>query len=253
MGRLSNKVAFITGTAGGQGRAAALLFAREGAHVIGCDVKEGDADETVALVRAQGGVMDSFCPVDLSNAASASQWIAEGIRKAGRIDILYNNASAVEFAPMSEMTEEIWVFTLKNEIDLIYHATRAAWPHFVKQGSGVILSTASVSGHRGNVTLGASAHAAAKGGVLAVTKQFAAEGARLGIRANSISPATVITPGLIAALTPEQRLHMEEIHPLGRAGRPEDIAYCALYLVSDEASWVTGADFVIDGGLCAVV
>jgi meso-butanediol dehydrogenase / (S,S)-butanediol dehydrogenase / diacetyl reductase len=253
MGRLANKVAFITGTAGGQGRAAALLFAREGAHVIGCDVKEGDADETVELVRLQGGVMDSFCPVDLSDGAAARKWIADGIAKAGRIDILYNNASAVQFAPMGEMTEDIWVFTLKNEIDLIYHVTRAAWPHFEKQKGGAILSTASVSAHRGNVAIGASAHAAAKGGVLAITKQFAAEGARLGIRANSISPATVITPGLIAALTPEQRDHMEEFHPIGRAGRPEDIAYCALYLVSDEASWVTGSDFVIDGGLSSIV
>lgn len=254
MGRLSGKVAFITGTAGGQGQAAALLFAREGAHVIGCDVKGSEGvDETVERVRAAGGQIDSFCPVDLSSSAAAASWIEEGIAKAGKIDILYNNASAVQFAPMDTATDESWSFTMKNEIDLIFYATRAAWPHFVRQGHGVILSTASVSGHRGNASIGAAAHAAAKGGVLAITKQFAAEGAPLGIRANSISPATVITPGLIAALTPEQRDHMEKVHPLGRAGRPEDIAYCALYLVSDEASWVTGSDFVLDGGLCAVI
>ncbi len=253
MGRLAGKVAFITGTAGGQGQAAALLFAKEGAHVIGCDVKPGDTDETVARVRAEGGLMDSFCPVDLSSSATAAKWIEDGIAKAGRIDILYNNASAVQFAPMEAMTDDIWSYTLRNEIDLIYYATRAAWPHFTRQGHGVILSTASVSGHRGNSGIGAAAHAAAKGGVLAITKQFAAEGAPFGIRANSISPATVITPGLIAALTPDQREHMEKVHPLGRAGRPEDIAYCALYLVSDEASWVSGSDFVLDGGLCAVI
>lgn len=253
MNRLSGKVAFITGTAGGQGRAAALLFAREGAHVIGCDVKEGHADETVEMVRSQGGTMDSFCPVDLGDADSARTWIEDGIAKAGKIDILYNNASAVQFAPMDQMTQSIWSFTLKNEIDLIFNTVHAAWPHFQKQGHGVILSTASISGHRGNSTLGAAAHAAAKGGVLAVTKQFAAEGARIGIRANSISPGGIITEGLIAALTPEQRADMDKIHPIGRAGKPEDIANCALYLVSDEASWVTGSDFVVDGGLSSII
>ncbi|WP_293972769.1 SDR family oxidoreductase [Sphingomonas sp.] len=116
----------------------------------------------------------------------------------------------------------------------------------------MILTTASVSGHRGNPHLGATAHAAAKGGVIAMSRQFAAEGASLGIRSNTISPGAVITPGLIAALTPEYRQQMEDLHPIGRAGRPEDIAYCALYLVSDEASWVTGADFVLDGGLSSI-
>lgn len=249
MNRLSGKVAFITGTAGGQGRAAALLFASEGAHVIGCDIKEGDADETVETVRSQGGTMDSFCPVDLSDPDASRQWIEGGIAKAGKIDILYNNASAVQFAPMSDMTQSIWSFTLRNELDLIFNTVHAAWPHFQQQRHGVILSTASVSAHRGNPNLGAAAHAAAKGGVLAVTKQFAAEGAPIGVRANSISPGGVITPGLIAALSPEQRAQIDEMHPIGRAGTPEDIAYCALYLVSDEASWVTGSDFVLDGGL----
>ena len=253
MGRLADKVAFVTGTAGGQGRAAAQLFAREGAQVIGCDIKVGDSDETVDLVRAAGGVMDAFCPVDLADPISAQRWIADGIARAGRINILYNNASAVQFAPMAEMSDDIWSFTLRNEIDLIYHVTRAVWPHFVAQGRGVILTTASVSAHRGNSGVGASAHAAAKGGVLALSRQFAAEGAPFGIRSNTISPGAIITPGLIAALTPEQRAEVEKIHPRGRAGTPEDVAYCALYLVSDEASWVTGADFVLDGGLCAVI
>src|SRR4051794_25110954 len=105
MGRLANKVAFITGTVGGQGRAAALLFAKEGAHVIGCDLKTADAHETVELVRAQGGRMDSVCPVDLSDPDAAKGWIEQGVAKAGRIDILYNNASAVKFAPVAEMTQ----------------------------------------------------------------------------------------------------------------------------------------------------
>lgn len=252
MGRLNNKVIFITGTAGGQGRAAALLFAKEGAHIIGCDVKKGDAEETVEMVQAQGGRMDSVCPVDLSDPAAAKKWIDDGLAKAGRIDVLYNNASAVKFAPMAEMTQDIWSFTLKNEIDIIFNAVHAAWPYFLKQKHGVILSTASISGHRGSRGIGAAAHAAAKGGVLALTKQFAAEGASVGIRANSISPGGIITPGLIAALTAEQRTQIDKMHPIGRAGTPEDIANCALYLVSDEAAWVTGSDFIIDGGLSSI-
>lgn len=252
MDRLANKIAFITGTAGGQGRAAALLFAGEGAHVIGCDVNREGADETVRMVRDAGGTMESVSPVDLSDPAAAQRWIDEGVAKAGRLDILYNNASAVQFAPMSGMTQEIWSFTIRNELDIIYHVTRAAWPHFEAQGHGVILSTASISGHRGSQGIGAAAHAAAKGGVIALTKQFAAEGARIGVRANCISPGAVITPGLVAALSPEQRTHLDQAHPIGRAGRPEDIAYCALYLVSDEANWVTASDFVVDGGFSGI-
>jgi len=253
MHRLANKVAFVTGTAGGQGRAAALLFAKEGAHVVGCDVQQAGANETADLVRSGGGAMESFCPVDLSDFEAAGRWVADGLAAAGKIDILYNNASAVRFSTMEEMTPDNWAFTMRNEIDLIFNTTKAAWQHFKTQGYGVILNTASVSGHRGSTALGASAHAAAKGGVIALTRQLAAEGAAFGIRANSISPATVLTPGLMAAHPAEMIEHLEKAHPIGRAGRPEDIAHCALYLVSDEASWVTGSDFVLDGGLSTII
>ena len=253
MDRLANKVAFITGIAGGQGRAAALLFASEGAHIVGCDIKEHGVQETVALVEAQGGSIDGFYPVDLADAKSAGQWIKDGVAKAGRIDILYNNASAVEFRAIPDLTEASWSFSIGNELTIIFNAVTAAWPIFQSQKHGVIINTASISAHRGDRSFGQLAHCAAKGGVVAMTRQLAAEGAAERIRANSISPGTVITPGSIAALSPEKRAMLEQVHPIGRAGQPEDIAYCALYLASDEAGWVTGSDFVIDGGLSSIL
>jgi meso-butanediol dehydrogenase / (S,S)-butanediol dehydrogenase / diacetyl reductase len=252
MGRLNNKVAFITGTAGSQGRAAALLFAREGAHVIGCDFKEDGAEDTADMVRAQGGKMSSVCPVDLSDFDEAKKWIEDGLGKTGKIDILYNNASAAKFKHLPEMTQSDWSYTMRHELDLIFNTVSAAWPHLQAQGGGVIINTASVAGHRGNAGQGAFAHCAAKGGVIALTKQLAAEGGRIGIRANSISPGLIRTPSMAAWLTPEQVAAREKANLLGRIGNPEDIAYCALYLASDEASWVTGSDFTIDGGLSAV-
>ena len=253
MGRLDNKVVFITGTAGGQGRAAALLFAKEGAHIIGCDVKVEDAEETVSLVEAQGGRMHSFGPVDLSDPDAAKGWIDNGLSRAGKIDVLYNNASALQLAFMPEMTQSVWSFNLRNELDLIFNTVNVVWPLFVRQGHGVIINTASVSAHRGKANIGQLAHCAAKGGLLALTRQLAAEGAKIGIRANSISPGGVMTATLEKVLPPELQLEYHRIHPLGRAGRPEDIAYCALYLASDEACWVTGSDFVIDGGVSSIL
>jgi len=143
---------------------------------------------------------------------------------------------------------EDWDFSLRNELNLVFYATQAAWPHLVQRGGGSIINTAAIGALRGTASLGASAHAAAKGGVIALTRQFAGEGARHRIRANSISPGAVATPALKAL----PRGKLEELtasYPLGRIGQPEDIAYAALFLASDEASWITGIDLVIDGGL----
>ncbi|WP_319520524.1 SDR family NAD(P)-dependent oxidoreductase [uncultured Martelella sp.] len=251
MGRLDNKVVFITGTAGGQGRAAALLFAKEGAHVIGCDLKEKEAAETVEMVRAQGGKMDSSI-VNLTDSDAVTRWIEDGIAAAGRIDVLYNNAGNPRMSPFGEMSWEDWSHTLRMELDTVFYATRAAWNHFVAQGGGNIINTASVIGHRGYGATGQAAHAAAKGGVLALTRQLAAEGASHKIRVNSISPGTVMTPAL-GVLTQEQLVEMNDMQPIGRAGQPDDIANCALYLASDESEWVTGADFIIDGGISQIL
>lgn len=128
MGRLDGKIAFITGTGGGQGRTAAQIFTSEGATVVGCDVSEEGAKETLDLVTAEGGKMFSVAPLDLSDPAGAAQWINEGIEAAGGIDILYNNAAAVRFSHLPSVSDEDWYFTIKNELDLVFFACRAAWP-----------------------------------------------------------------------------------------------------------------------------
>ncbi|RKF17670.1 SDR family oxidoreductase [Altericroceibacterium spongiae] len=251
MGRLNDKVVFITGTAGGQGRSAALLFAKEGAYVIGCDLKEKEAAETAEMVRAQGGKMDSSI-VDLTDPDAVTRWIDGGVASAGRIDVLYNNAGNPRMSPFGEMTREDWAHTINMELNTVFYASSAAWNHLVAQGGGAIINTASVIGHRGYGATGQAAHAAAKGGVLALTRQLAAEGATHKIRVNSISPGTILTPAL-GVLTKEQLAEVNDMQPIGRAGQPEDIANCALYLASDEAEWVTGADFVIDGGITQIL
>jgi meso-butanediol dehydrogenase / (S,S)-butanediol dehydrogenase / diacetyl reductase len=250
--RLENKIAFITGIGGGQGRAAAQVFAAEGATVVGCDVRANGVDETVAMVREAGGTIFASAEVNLSEAAQATRWIEGGIAATGGIDILYNNASAARFGLMPDIGDEDWSFTLRNEIDLVFYATRAAWPHLIARGGGSIINTASVAGLRGNLTVGFSAHAAAKGGVIAYTRQLCAEGAQHRIRANSISPGLVETPALDGLSADERKAIMSQI-PIGRIGLPEDIAHCALYLASDQASWVTGCDIVIDGGRSSCV
>jgi NAD(P)-dependent dehydrogenase (short-subunit alcohol dehydrogenase family) len=136
---------------------------------------------------------------------------------------------------------------MRNEIDLIFNSTKAAWRHLRERGGGAIINTASISAYSGRTSLGAGAHAAAKGAVISYTRQLAAEGAPHRIRVNSISPGGVDSPAL-AALPPEKRTQLDKRFPLGRIGQPRDIAWCALYLASDEAEWVTGSDFVIDGG-----
>jgi len=247
MGRLSGKVALITGTAGGQGAAAARLFAAEGATVMGCDLDEMRA-RTVA--KEIGAGMTVHAPVDLSDPEAAAEWVDGAVSRAGGIDVLYNNASAPRVGPFDEMTFEDWRFTQRNELDLIYTVTRAAWPHLVARGGGVIINTASVSAHRGATFIEQAAHGAAKGGVLAITRHLAASGARHGIRANSISPGLIVTPQIVPFLDePGHPVHeMLRTHPLGRLGEPEDVARVALFLASEEASYLNAVDIVVDGG-----
>jgi meso-butanediol dehydrogenase/(S,S)-butanediol dehydrogenase/diacetyl reductase len=136
MGRLDGKIALITGTGGEQGRSAALLFVREGAQVVGCDVNESAAAATLKLLRDAGGEMVSIAPVDLSLEASALRWVEDGVVAFGGIDVLYNNASAPRFGLLDSMPVEDWHFTMRNELDIVYFVTRAAWPHLVARGGG---------------------------------------------------------------------------------------------------------------------
>jgi NAD(P)-dependent dehydrogenase (short-subunit alcohol dehydrogenase family) len=187
-GRVEEKVVLITGTGGGQGRAAAELFCAEGARVVGCDVNATEDARTVELVQGKGGEMVGMAPVDLGDSDQARRWVADAAAVHGRIDVLFNNAAAPRFAPIADLSDDDWHFTIRNELDLVFYVTQAAWPH-LQSSAGSIINTASVQGLVGIAMSGGIAHAAAKAGVIAMTRQMAAEGAPHGIRANSITPA----------------------------------------------------------------
>jgi meso-butanediol dehydrogenase/(S,S)-butanediol dehydrogenase/diacetyl reductase len=248
-GRLAGRRVLITGTAGGQGAAAARLFAAEGARVVGCDLDVARAEATAA----EGG-FTAFAPVDLADVDAATDWIASAVDVLGGIDVLYNNASATRVGPFEDVTLEDWRFVLRNELDLIFTVTQAAWEHLAA-ARGLIINTASVSAWRGAAFTEQAAHGAAKGGVLAITRHLAASGARRGIRANSISPGLTVTPQIQEFLDdPSHPMHgMESAHPLRRLGTPEDVARVALFLASDDAAYLNAIDIVVDGGQSVIV
>ena len=252
-GRLAGKVALISGTGRGMGRAAALEFAREGAFVVGCDLDPGTADETVLLVRSDGGEMVSISPVDLSTEAGALAWVALAIETYGRVDILYNNASALRHGRIADMPIEDWYFTITNELHLVFHCTRAAWPHLVAT-RGCVLNVASIAATRGVGFVPMAPHGAAKGGVLAFTNHLVAEGAGLGVRANAISPGMIRTPETAQFLdVADHPLHQVlAATPARRAGEPEEVAKLAVFLCSDDAAYINGAHIAIDGGKSAM-
>jgi NAD(P)-dependent dehydrogenase (short-subunit alcohol dehydrogenase family) len=251
---LDGKVALISGTGGGMGRAAALQFAREGAAVVGCDINAVAAQETVELVLAAGGEMTSLGPVDLTREADAERWVSEGVEAYGGVDVLYNNASVARVGPWDELDFEGWRFAMTYELDIVFLSTKAAWPHLVARGGGAIINVASVAAKMGAGFVHQHAHGAAKGGVLAFTKHLVVSGIPHGIRAVSISPGMILTPATEPVVLdpdgPGQQL-LAGI-PSGRFGQPEEVAKLAAFLASDAGSYINGADIAIDGGVTAV-
>lgn len=251
---LAGRVALITGTAGGQGRAAALLFARAGAIVVGCDVDaEGDA-ETVAMVRDAGGAMTTTM-VDLTDRDATRAWVAAAFARHRRIDILYANAGATRFAPLEDISADHWHFVLRHELDVVLWPVQAAWPHLKASDHPAVILVGSTAGLTGSLTNARVAHTVTKGGIVALTRQLAAEGAPHGIRVNCVSPGMIDTPATRGdVLAPDHPMRaIATAIPLGRVGRADEVAQCALFLASDAASYVTGANLVVDGGWSTVL
>lgn len=252
-GRLAGKVALITGAASGQGRAAARLFALEGAKVVVTDVAVEGGQETVRLVQASGGAA-MFVQMDVSKAAEVERGVRVTVQTYGGLHILYNNAAM--WKPgfdnrVIELEEAAWDTILSVNLKGVYLCCKYGIPELIKAGGGAVINTASIAGLIGS---GQPTHtyAASKGGVIALTRAMAMAYAKDKVRVNVICPGGVDTPMIAPLLTSEQvRERFAAGHPIGRMGTPEDIAYCALYLASDESSWVTGAVFTIDGGYTA--
>lgn len=253
MGILDNKVILITGTGGGIGRVAALTFAREGARIVGCDIQAPTNAETAAMVRSAGGVMTSIAPIDLTNPEQAREMVEEAVAVHGRLDVICNNAAIQYFGSAADFPIDKWRATIAGELDIPFFVSKFAWPHLVRGGGGVILNVASMAGVIAGATPPMIGHVAAKAGVIAMTRQFALEGAPHAIRAVAISPGPILTPASDRDLGNDQaaRDAITQKTLLKRFGKPEEIVELAAFLASDRASYITGVNYLVDGGATA--
>jgi 3-oxoacyl-[acyl-carrier protein] reductase len=251
--KLAGKIALITGAGSGMGRATAILFAKEGATVVVSDINSRGGTETVALIQ-KDGYQSSFVQADVSRSSDVEKMIQSVVEKYARIDILYNNAGIpMANSPLENIPEEVWDRVLNTNVKSIFLASRIAIPIMKKQGGGVILNTASVSGVRPRP--GNSAYTVSKAAAISLTKAMAIEVAPFNIRVNSISPVAAETPMFENFFNDEMKKNIEAIRkatvatiPIGRFAHPEDVAKAALYLASDDASMITGVDLYVDGG-----
>jgi NAD(P)-dependent dehydrogenase (short-subunit alcohol dehydrogenase family) len=251
--RLAGKIALVTGIGAGIGRGCALMFARHGATVIGCDINPQTAEATVAAAREEGLTIESLHPVDLTQPPDVQRYVDFAVSKHRRIDVLLNAAAIPpHMASIAEVDyQKQWTPTLVGEIDVVLLACKAAWPHMLASGNASVINFASVSAFRGSTNFGMAAHCAGKAAVLAMTRQLAVEGGP-HIRANTISPGMVVTPATqMAGASTEGKIRDALLArvPMKRLGQPEDIAWCAVFLASDESNWITGANFPVDGGV----
>lgn len=249
--RLEGKTALITGAGSGMGRVASILFAREGANVIAADVNRWGLDETAAMVEegAKGSVL--ALEGDVTSSADVEQWVRAGVQKFGALHVLYNNAGVFPEADRSvlDMDEETYRHVMDVNLKGVMLCCKHGIPEIVRAGGGSVVNVASFVALVG-CTVPQDAYTASKGAVLALTKSLAVQFGRDHVRVNAICPGPILTP-LLADLFPNEEEKMKRLNriPLGRFGLPEDIVYAALYLASDESTWVTGTEFVVDGGI----
>jgi len=252
MGRLNGKVALITGAAGGIGRTAALRFAAEGARVMLADVDDEPGEAAAAEIRGAGGEA-AFVHADVTRSADAEAMVAATVGQFGRLTVLFNNAGV--FMPGDESVtataEDVWDRVIAINLKGVFLGCRHGIPAMLASGGGSIVNMASFVALMGAATP-QIAYTASKGGVLAMTREIAVEFARQGIRANALCPGPVETPLLHSLLGGEEHRARRLVHvPAGRFGTSDEIASGALFLASDESSYMTGAALVVDGGITA--
>jgi meso-butanediol dehydrogenase/(S,S)-butanediol dehydrogenase/diacetyl reductase len=247
MSKLENKVSLITGAASGIGAATAKLFAAEGATVMVVDIDESNGRRVAEEIGARG----IFHKANVSEPLEVEAMVKLAVDRFGRLDVLHNNvATAGAVAPVGDMPIEAWQRAIAVSLSGVFYGMRFALPQMVAQGGGVIVNTASVSGLAADYLLGA--YNAAKAGVINLTRTAAIEYARKNIRVNAVCPGSVATPPLLRAIGDgEGRRLLEDAHPVGRIGLPEEIARVVLFLASEDSSFMTGSIVVADGGISA--
>jgi len=250
-GRLQGKVILVTGAASGMGRVATGIFAGHGAKVIAADLNATGLDAVIAGLPPEQA--EAVHPVigNVTSSADVGRMVAEGVARFGRLNVLYNNAGIMPEADTSviETAEDVWDEVLDVNLKSIYLACKHGIPALVEAGGGSIVNIASFVAIVG-CTNPQDAYTASKGGVLSLTRSLAVQYGPKGIRANAICPGPILTP-MTEQLFPNEEERMKRLSriPLGRFGRAEDIVSAGVFLASDESSWMTGSQFVIDGGI----
>ena len=257
--RVKDKVAIVTGagSAGpgwGNGKAAAVLYAREGARVLAVDIDPAAAEETRRIVAGEGGTC-SAARVDVTDADAVRAMVATAIERYGRIDILHNNVGITEVGGPEEISEEAWERLLNTNVTSMFLTCKHCIPHMVRQGGGVIVNISSISSIRYTGYPSVS-YNASKGAVNQLTQSIALQYADRGVRANCVLPGLMHTPmieryitGAYGGSREEMIRRRDAMVPMKRMGTAWDVAYAALFLASDEARYITGAQLVVDGGI----